>query len=85
MYVRVRTYVREYVRMRQTLYLLHNFVVRGDNKVKDEFSLNLLCSLILVFNVHIWQTVSLLIIQFHRNTPALTNCKIISEDSLSNM
>ena len=30
----VRTYVLTYIRMGQTLYPLHNFVVRGDNKVK---------------------------------------------------
>ena len=28
----VRTYVLTYIRTRQTLYPLHNFVVRGDNK-----------------------------------------------------
>ena len=30
----VRTYVLTYIRTGQTLYPLHNFVVRGDNKVK---------------------------------------------------
>ena len=29
----VRTYVLTYIRTGQTLYPLHNFVVRGDNKV----------------------------------------------------
>ena len=28
----VRTYVLTYIRMGQTLYPLHNFVVRGDNR-----------------------------------------------------
>ena len=30
----VRTYVLTYIRTGQTLYPLHNFVVRGDNKIK---------------------------------------------------
>ena len=31
----VRTYVLTYIRTGQTLYPLHNFVVRGDNNPKD--------------------------------------------------
>ena len=31
----VRTYVLTYIRTGQTLYPLHNFVVRGDNKCLD--------------------------------------------------
>ena len=31
----VRTYVLTYIRTGQTLYPLHNFVVRGDNNVKS--------------------------------------------------
>ena len=32
----VRTYVLTYIRTGQTLYPLHNFVVRGDKKAGDE-------------------------------------------------
>ena len=32
-----RTYVLTYIRMGQTLYPLHNFVVRGDNKVIADY------------------------------------------------
>ena len=32
-----RTYVLTYIRTGQTLYPLHNFVVRGDKKTKQEF------------------------------------------------
>ena len=34
----VRTYVLTYIRTGQTLYPLHNFVVRGDNKISSELS-----------------------------------------------
>ena len=32
----VRTYVLTYIRTGQTLYPLHNFVVRGDNKAETK-------------------------------------------------
>ena len=31
-----RTYLLTYIRTGQTLYPLHNFVVRGDNKLENE-------------------------------------------------
>ena len=37
----VRTYVLTYIRTGQTLYPLHNFVVRGDNNVMDPSTMNL--------------------------------------------
>ena len=36
----VRTYVLTYIRTGQTLYPLHNFVVRGDNKSGNEIKEN---------------------------------------------
>ena len=47
----VRTYVLTYIRTGQTLYPLHNFVVRGDNKglsftLLDVYMTSVICDLI---------------------------------------
>ena len=36
-----RTYVLTYIRTGQTLYPLHNFVVRGDNDILAEFNFDI--------------------------------------------
>ena len=41
----VRTYVLTYIRTGQTLYPLHNFVVRGDNEKQSHGSTCLLASI----------------------------------------
>ena len=47
------------------------------NKVSYEYKFNLLRSLILVFVVRFWQTVSFLTIKFLRNDAALSNSNSI--------
>ena len=44
-----RTYVLTYIRTGQTLYPLHNFVVRGDNKAAMNSDASLKCCFIFTF------------------------------------
>ena len=62
----VRTYVLTYIRTGQTLYPLHNFVVRGDNDLNIRKGKIILVKLLIYFNlICVLCTVDSLYLKFH--------------------